>query len=515
MRAISFECQTQKILITDFIMIPNIPDFSNLEVIGRGAFSTVYRGVYEKAHQMVALKAIAKCGSSESSIRKEIELHRSLDHPLIAEYYGTIDLPEQTVMVMEYVKGYSLLDSLNQTGCCQESEAQKIFCQIVSAVKYLHGRNIAHRDLKLENILLTFQRDIKLIDFGFSAAVNGLLTTQCASFPYAAPELFNGDGYTEKVDIWALGVILFGMLVGELPFGDGDLRSISENVRDKEPNYPDFLSAPVVNLMKLMLNKDQHKRLSIDQVEKHPWLQGTRYAIIMDPSVVLAPNIIVLPPGEEVDEAVLGSMQKIGFTVVGLDMQYMRDNDDDVTLVYRMLKRASMFQDLRRMFHSVIFPQLSATANCNVAGSYLPKLKTGALNPQDKRRVAPGGRKFMGLMGKKPGPPVPAVPAPSPPPAPGTGASTPQAPVEEETAPETVEMPGSGGATPRSSRVTVENPNSRRFRPLMKNLMPLKTKRQALPALVPQGEGAAARPQAPADVLAKTSFNLSVFKQLA
>lgn len=472
-------------------MIPNIPEFSNLEVIGRGAFSTVYRGVYDKAHQMVALKAISKCGSSESAIRKEIELHRSLDHPLIAEYYGMVDLPDQTVMVMEYVKGYSLLDSLNQTGCYQEGEAQKVFCQIVSAVKYMHGRNLAHRDLKLENILVTFQRNIKLIDFGFSALVTGLLTTQCASFPYAAPELFNAEGYTEKVDVWALGVILYGMLVGELPFGDGDLRSISENVREKEPNYPDFLSPPVVNLIKLMLNKDQQKRLSIDQVEKHPWLQGTRYAIIMDPEIVLAPNLIVVPQGDELDEKTAASLRKFGFTLAGVNGQYIRDNDDDVTLAYRMMRRANMFQDLQRMFHSVIFPQLSATATSNVANSYLPKLKVGAAPaPQDKKRAA-GGMKFMPLSGKRP-PPVPVAPA------------------------EEVEAPvSSGNATPRSPRVTIDNPNSKRFRPLMKNMMPLKARRQALPALAPQGEGQAPGARGAADIISKTSFNLSVFKQLA
>ena len=477
-------------------MIPNIPDFSNLEVIGRGAFSTVYRGVYDKARQMVALKAIAKCGSSESAIRKEIELHRSLDHPLIAEYYGTIDLPDQTVMVMEYVKGYSLLDSLNQTGCYQECEAQKVFCQIVSAVKYMHGRNIAHRDLKLENILLTFQRNIKLIDFGFSALVNGLLTTQCASFPYAAPELFNAEGYTEKVDVWALGVILYGMLVGELPFGDGDLRSISENVREKEPNYPDFLSAPVVNLIKLMLNKDQHKRLSIDQVEKHPWLQGTRYAIIMDPEVVLAPNLMVVPQGDELDEKTTATLQKFGVSLAGVNGQYIRDNDDDVTLAYRMMRRANMFQDMQRMFHSVIFPQLSATATSNVANSYLPKLKVGpAGNQPDKKRP---GMKFMPLTGKRPTPVSPVAAA------------------TEEAGGEQPNIGSSGNATPRSPRVTIDNPNSKRFRPLMKNhMMPLKARRQALPALPAGGDGAPAATRGPVDLLAKTSFNLSVFKQLA
>ena len=481
------------------MLSPGTQEFDDITQCGTGAYAKVYSAIHCLTGSAVAIKVfdLKKTQDCPNVVDQEISIHRKLDHPFIAQYFGHIREEETVSMIMEYVQGIPLIELVNQSGYIRELEAQKMFCELVSAVYYLHRvKRIVHRDLKLENILLTPQRHVKLIDFGFARENSGVMTTQCASFPYAAPELFNGDGYTEKVDVWALGVILYGMLVGELPFGDGDLRSISENVREKEPNYPDFLSAPVVNLIKLMLNKDQHKRLSIDQVEKHPWLQGTRYAIIMDPEVVLAPNLMVVPQGDELDEKTTATLQKFGVSLAGVNGQYIRDNDDDVTLAYRMMRRANMFQDMQRMFHSVIFPQLSATATSNVANSYLPKLKVGpAGNQPDKKRP---GMKFMPLTGKRPTPVSPVAAA------------------TEEAGGEQPNIGSSGNATPRSPRVTIDNPNSKRFRPLMKNhMMPLKARRQALPALPAGGDGAPAATRGPVDLLAKTSFNLSVFKQLA
>ncbi|OHT15045.1 CAMK family protein kinase [Tritrichomonas foetus] len=340
-------------------MIPSHPSFTNYEVIGRGSSATVYKATYTPTNMQVSLKSVFNTNDPEirEETMQEINIHRSLDHPFIVSYYGSYEANDQTVIVMEFVKCMSLLDSVNQTGSLQEFDAQRIFCQLVSAVKYLHVvKKVAHRDLKLENILITYQRNIKLIDFGFAHVNVNVLKTQCASIPYAAPEIFKGEEYTESVDIWSLGVILYAMLTGELPFGDGDIVSIASKVLGGPPKYPDTLSESSRDLISKMLEIDQTKRLNIEQVEMHPWTQMTRFALLIKQDIICPPEILVNPT-TDFDQSVIRTMERVGVNTSGMTLENFNEKDTETSMSYRIIKKCLMFPVYQKVLQAAVFPK--------------------------------------------------------------------------------------------------------------------------------------------------------------
>ena len=331
-------------------MLSRIPGFSNLELIGSGSFSNVYRALCERSYNVVALKAIAKFNYPDFVINKELDLHRSLDHPFIAQYYGHVNLPDQTVLIMEYVKGYTLLSTVNDGGCLKELEAQWLFCQIVSAVMYIHRRGLVHRDLKLENVMVTFKRHVKLVDFGLTVPAADTFAAPSASVPYASPEVLSGEMATPKADVWALGVVLYGMLVGELPFGDGDVDTVGPRVREMEPEYPSTLSPLVVDLLTMMLRKDASERPDIDTLARHPWVRSSKAAMFLDLNNVCAPAMLVIPPSDEfVDEQVKSDLRSLGFNVSSLSAQQISEGDEEIVMMYRMLRSLNRTHQLQSL----------------------------------------------------------------------------------------------------------------------------------------------------------------------
>ncbi|XP_041373272.1 serine/threonine-protein kinase SIK3-like isoform X2 [Gigantopelta aegis] len=156
-----------------------------------------------------------------------------------------------------------------------EKEARKKFKQIVAAVSYCHSRHIVHRDLKAENLLLDANLNIKIADFGFSNhfCPGSMLKTWCGSPPYAAPELFEGKEYdAPKVDVWSLGVVLYVLVCGALPFDGSTLQSLRSRVLSGKFRIPFFMSTDCENLIRHMLIVDPVKRLCVDSIIKHKWM---------------------------------------------------------------------------------------------------------------------------------------------------------------------------------------------------------------------------------------------------
>lgn len=153
---------------------------------------------------------------------------------------------------------------------------QKIFSQLVGAVSYVHLQSCVHRDLKLENILLDRHENVKLVDFGFTREYEGrtnYLQTFCGTICYAAPEMLKGEKYAgEKVDVWSLGIILYALLCGELPFDDDDDNVTRTRILSEEPKYPDHLTPDALSLLKLLLSKRPLPRPSLPDILAHPFL---------------------------------------------------------------------------------------------------------------------------------------------------------------------------------------------------------------------------------------------------
>ncbi|XP_019405048.1 PREDICTED: serine/threonine-protein kinase MARK1 isoform X2 [Crocodylus porosus] len=176
---------------------------------------------------------------------------------------------------MEYASGGEVFDYLVAHGRMKEKEARAKFRQIVSAVQYCHQKCIVHRDLKAENLLLDSDMNIKIADFGFSNefTVGNKLDTFCGSPPYAAPELFQGKKYDgPEVDVWSLGVILYTLVSGSLPFDGQNLKELRERVLRGKYRIPFYMSTDCENLLKKLLVLNPVKRGSLEQIMKDRWM---------------------------------------------------------------------------------------------------------------------------------------------------------------------------------------------------------------------------------------------------
>lgn len=177
-------------------------------------------------------------------------------------------------MVLEYIPGGELYNSIERKGRFPEPEARRYFQQIVAAVGYCHAHMVSHRDIKPENILLDEQNNIKLGDFGLSNVMRDghFFNTACGSPNYAAPEVISGSLYCgPEADIWSCGVVLYALLAGALPFDDANMSVLFSKIKSAQYHLPHFLSDSVKDLLSRILTPDPMARITLAQVERHPW----------------------------------------------------------------------------------------------------------------------------------------------------------------------------------------------------------------------------------------------------
>ncbi|KAG0343693.1 hypothetical protein BG004_005075, partial [Podila humilis] len=242
-------------------------------VIGQGTYGKVKTATHALTGQQVAVKIVAK--THASIITREIYHWRCLTHPNIAHLHEVLTTESKIYMVTEYCPNGELLEALIRDGRCKPSLAKKWFRQICLAIQHCHSRKIVHRDLKLENILLDSQNNIKLIDFGFTRECESkkLLESYCGSAAYTAPEIIMGKKYSgPEADIWSLGVILYTLLAGYLPFDDDNEKIVQDKIVDLEYEIPtEFFCKDAKDLLESILKEDPKERLSIDQILNHTW----------------------------------------------------------------------------------------------------------------------------------------------------------------------------------------------------------------------------------------------------
>ncbi|KAI9724371.1 MAG: hypothetical protein M1812_000439 [Candelaria pacifica] len=221
----------------------------------------------------VVLKSANK---DDSNLAREIHHHRQFLHPHIARLYEVIVTEKLVWLVLEYCPGDELYNYLLQNGPLPTEKVQKVFTQLVGAVSYVHNMSCVHRDLKLENILLDKHENVKLCDFGFTREYTGktnYLQTFCGTVCYSAPEMLKGEKYAgEKVDVWSLGIILFALLTGELPFDEEDDITTKVKILNNEPQLPEHLPADAKSLISLLLSKRPLLRPSLSDILANPFL---------------------------------------------------------------------------------------------------------------------------------------------------------------------------------------------------------------------------------------------------
>uniref|UniRef100_A0A182QM38 Protein kinase domain-containing protein n=1 Tax=Anopheles farauti TaxID=69004 RepID=A0A182QM38_9DIPT len=265
--------------------------------IGCGAYGTVYLVYDIISCQPYAMKQVLKDPLNERSrqrflndaqrVMNEVNIMKNLNHPCVIKMHDIVDKPESVYMVLEYMRGGDLLTRIIEKKYLPERTAKLFFLQMCHAVKYLHEQGITHRDLKPDNILLEDNGEdtlLKVTDFGLSKFVskNSVMRTVCGTSLYVAPEVLRSSGrdcYTRKVDIWSLGVVLYAMLSGSLPFSDDYGSSAVEQIKSGKFHMRQSVWKTVTPLAKELIVQilcvNPTERPSINKLLRSSWLRDS------------------------------------------------------------------------------------------------------------------------------------------------------------------------------------------------------------------------------------------------
>mmetsp|Transcript_30797 Transcript_30797/g.117848 ORF Transcript_30797/g.117848 Transcript_30797/m.117848 type:complete len:448 (-) Transcript_30797:1565-2908(-) len=253
--------------------------------IGQGTFGRVKLGIDTTTGEEYAVKIMNKHDIVEreltTNVRREIGIMKQLNHRNIVGLHEVLSSTRKIYMVMDLVSGGELFTHMAKRGETGENACRKYFQQMVDGLDYCHRRGVCHRDLKPENLLIDESDVLKVTDFGVSAVVRSsadgavqMLHTACGTPYYCAPEILTsrGEGYDGiKIDSWSAGVILYRLLVGSLPFKGQSLAQLIVALEKNDVHYPSTLSPEAVDLLRNLLERDAHYRISLHDVKKHPW----------------------------------------------------------------------------------------------------------------------------------------------------------------------------------------------------------------------------------------------------
>lgn len=263
--------------------MPKIQQYELGKTLGTGAFSKVKLATDTNTGIQYAIKIISRemvvKQQMEEQLKKEIAIMKMLKHPNIIELTEVLQTKNNIYMVLELVSGGELFDRIVKAKRFDEKTARGFFQQLINGILYCHQNGIAHRDLKPENLLLDSHETLKISDFGLSAiseegggGKKKMLMTTCGTPNYVAPEVIEEQGYDGmKADIWSLGVILYVMLAGYLPFEHDTMQGLFDIIRSGKFEYPKWFSDSAKNLISQMLVVDPKKRITLEKVIKDAW----------------------------------------------------------------------------------------------------------------------------------------------------------------------------------------------------------------------------------------------------
>lgn len=262
-----------------------VGDYVLTETVGKGGFGSVMKGVHLETAETVAVKFVPKRSFRQMSdlqrVFQEIQCLRNIRHPNVIRILDVADNPDSVCFIMEYAAGGELRGYVERRKELDENDTRRFFKQIVRAVHYIHSKNIIHRDLKLENILLDSQNRCKIVDFGLSDFVSSKerTVTDAGTEAYLAPEVYHGhsaDSDPYKIDVWGMGVILYAMAHGVLPFSRPD-RETCARLETEGLQFKPELSADYRRLVGAMLTVEPEKRASVSEISLDPWLNAHRF----------------------------------------------------------------------------------------------------------------------------------------------------------------------------------------------------------------------------------------------
>ena len=321
------------------------------KTIGEGTFGKVKIAVHMPTGEKVAVKILEKSKIKEQAdvrrVNREIKILKKSVHRNIIQLYEVLDTQNSIYLMMENCEGGEMFDYIVSTRYVAEPQACKFFHQILDGVSMLHKNDVTHRDLKPENLLLKSSKDgwiVKIVDFGLSNTHEGnrLLSTACGSPCYAAPEMIAGKKYEgPKADMWSMGVILFALVCGFLPFEDPNTSLLYKKILSGDYKPAKWISDEVRDLIRKILETDPDKRYTSDDIRNHSWYQKVNEnEIPMD----------LLPP-EEMEKIRREVMQQVVDT--GEDMNGLVDalrskTCNSLTATYYLLEQKAKLSFKKR-----------------------------------------------------------------------------------------------------------------------------------------------------------------------
>ena len=254
-----------------------IDDYLITKELGKGSYAIVKLAVHKVTKNKYAIKIYSKQSlidpQKRNVVKNEINILKQIDHENVMKLYEVIDTPSNLYLVLEYINGVNLLEILKKEKdhYIKEQRAKKLFLQVVNGISYCHNKNIFHRDIKLENILVLKDDTIKIIDFGFGVKCNKDVYQKilCGTPSYMPPEILNKEKYIPCYsDIWSLGVLFYTMLYGIFPFRGKDENELIENINEKNIAFPEYnqIEDKTKELFQKIFVLNPNTRISLDEI---------------------------------------------------------------------------------------------------------------------------------------------------------------------------------------------------------------------------------------------------------
>lgn len=333
--------------------------------LGKGGFAKCYEFMSMETQKFTAAKIIPKVNLTKSSAKKkllsEIKIHKSLHHSNIVGFEHSFEDSENVYILLELCPNQNMTKLLKRRKRLAEIEVQCYLLQIISGLNYLHGHKIIHRDLKLDNFFLSENMEVKLGDFGLAAVIRHegeKKNTICGTPNYIAPEVLRKKGHSYEVDIWALGIVAYTLLVGKAPFETTEVETTYRRIKMNAFSYPDNVALSDISkdLINRILITDPASRLTLSQIQMHEFFhQGNTIPKVMPASTLACPPStnflkLYLPPNQNL----ANNSSKLHESTQNLSKISPRTLRDEIGIVLtdRSEKKEETNRNLKPIFNS-------------------------------------------------------------------------------------------------------------------------------------------------------------------